>query len=359
MKELLNSVPEQKRQDAQNFIEAYQNKEQAPLIAKILMALGAYFAAGFVFSFIVPLLVYYNDLALIISVVIIGLIIYLSKRVKVQGQAMGVFWSNILLFYMLSAKVTLFYGLVKNELFNVNSYFAYLFIITAIVYPLFKSSADRFISVTVTAALAFLSFIPQSFLSFDSFFLWKFLPPDFAISLIFGISLLIFIKGKKGLFPLAYGLVFATVFNLSNLLSTTTMMQTLFAEGVRNVIPFWQIMLGGSKLMALAFALIALLFHYKQTNTSPNIAVIITAALLCLPLNTGCIMGLGFIFVAKYTFNSRLMSFGYVTFAASLSFFYYNLNTTLMQKSGLLVISGLALLGAAWLIGRKQNAIEK
>ncbi len=356
MNEILNAVPPHRLEEAQNFINDSQNKEHTPLIVKILMALGAYFASGFILSFISPLFLFFQSLTTLFSIALIALIIYLSKRVKVQGGAMQVFWNNILLFSMLSAKTVLIFGILKDSKPDINTIFLIVLATNAIVYPLFKNSADRFIGMFFTASLAFLLTIGGLNHFFKKgFFLWQIISPDLAVSLIFGAALLIFIKGKKALFPLAYALVFATVFNLGNLISTTALAD--FFKNANTTVPsFLSIMFAPAKLLALLFALTALYYHYKQKEINPHISVIIITTLLCLPLNTGCIMGLAFIFTARYTFNARLMQFGYIIFIASLSFFYYNLNTTLMQKAGLLVISGLVLLAAAELLRRQKNA---
>lgn len=327
--EILPFINTDKQQQAQALL-AEGKRDSSPLIIKIIMGLGAWIASV---SFIAFLYLAFSAFfasasALYIGILLIGLAFVLQHGFK----SANVFKEQLVIAFMFAGKISLFlwFLYIFRGQNSQNIIFASLLGITAVSYPLFKNSADRFIGVFATLLFAYLC---ETMFS-TPLFLWQVIPLRVFLALsIVGASFIFYFR-KRSLYPIAYASLFAAV------------MPDILKDHGHNLTAL---------IIAAAGFFILFRLHLYRTGKVKSISVLSAFAALAglVLINIYIMTGAVLILLGCNFRDLKLRSLGYLSFIWGIIYFYMNLNTSLLNKSVILMLSGAVLLAAAQLIKKE------
>lgn len=305
-------------------------RDSSPLIVKIIMGLGAWIASV---SFIAFLYLAFSAFfksasALYISILLIGLAFALQYGVK----SVNVFKEQLVIAFVFAGKIALLLWLSHVLKFqkSPNIIFASLFVITAVSYPLFKNIADRFLGAFVTILFAYMARVVFT----EPLFLWQIIPLNVFLSLSIIGAAFIFYFRKSCFYPIAYAAVFAAV------------APDIMKDYGHSIVPL---------AIAAAGFFILCLMHLSRIGKIKVISVLSAFAGLAglMLINLYVMAGIVFVLSGCNFRDLKLKVLGYLSFIWGIIYFYMNLNTSLLNKSVTLIISGVVLLIAAQLIKKE------
>lgn len=327
------------------------SERQIPVIIKAVSGTGAWFIALFIIALVsmaIGSTSSRSSLAWIVWGLVLAAAAFILKYLKTSNKpVLHLFLNQISLAFMLAGKTAFCFGMVnsgKHDNGLENSLFTTLLIVSTVTYPFYNSAIDRFIGVLATMGTAYFC---------NNLFLWQAASPDVVYALTFFVALFIFYNRKKNFYPMAYAFIIA---------GATTFIKLFPDHGYKVVQQnYLQILAHWPKLLFIAAIIYFAWLYFKQHSTlnKHKIIGLITGAILLVLFNTASVIGAGLAFAGKYTEDKLLLIFGYIVFLSGLSFFYYNLNTSLMTKSIILIVSGLAALGAALLLKKADKTYAK
>ena len=329
-----------------DFILRRQQAKPPPLYLNILMAIGA-FIAGLLFF-----VVLFEETSASVIVLFIVALMLVAGAVwlhKQAGDGHGIKYSILTqssLTMMIVGKVALllifgvwldYYYLSKygyDELWSVT---LALLIITILTYPVYRIFVDRFVSSFI--ALCFILFnilndsgeyMTHRALLFHGFFLFQ-----FAIAAV----LLTHGKLRSDYIPLAYALVFSLCVNV--LLLAFVPWKHIGVDVV--ISPHFASLVLSGGLIAL-FGYVA--GGMTKLKTAPLRLAVMGAALLGLISAPGILLAITLMVLGYARHERLLLATGAALIPVFLFLYYYQLDMTLLQKSGVLVGSGALLLAA-------------
>lgn len=341
-KDILPLIEQDKQEAAFNLAQKAVSKESHPFIIKVINFLGAWFGVIFLTAFLFFFL--FRDFSEI-GAMVFGLVMMAAAFGLQFVSKENIFIEQITTALMFTGKTVALFGFLAGlNLRSVNIIFLSMLILTAVVYPFFKSSIDRFLSCFAVCSFAFLTYSLRKYYGggHDDLFIWNYISPYLALALLFSLCAFVFFYRKKGLFPMAYGLMAGALFCAYN-----PPAQSYIA-----------VIFNTPKLVILITAGCLGLMHLKETGLLTFRKGFLFMLGLCslLVFNIASIMGIVFIFLGKNLRDTKIEWGGYAVFAAGLSYLYYSLHTTLLAKSAILAASGIIVLAAAYIIRRFLRA---
>ena len=315
-----------------------QREKPPPLYLNILMVIGAFIAGACV------VITFSKHISVIVALILVAGALWLHKQ---AGDGYGIKHSVLTqssLAVMIAGKVafplafdgTLDYYFSKYDGYDrMWSSTLALLIITALTYPIYRMPIDRFIFPLMVLSFVLFNILEDSGAHgaplFHGFFLCQFIIA--AVLLTHG-------RVKADYIPLAYALVFSLCANV-----------LFFASGKLGPWKYTDVVISPHfASLVLSGGLIAL-FGYvaggmTKLKTEPLRLASMGAVLLGLISASGILLAI-ILMVLGYARHERLLlATGAVLIPVFLFLYYYQLDVTLLQKSGVLVGSGALLLAA-------------
>ena len=328
-------------------IEAYLGQDQshpAPsLLIAILSAIGVLFATAMILATLMMagiLDVNAGISFLICGGLSLGLAIFLSMTSKITDHPSS-FSQQIILAATAVGKILLCYWVASLVSFKSDQIFwaltGTMALLTGLTYFTINSSIDKFFSCLTTLVFLFASLIykPQNpYLTELAY------GPLYGVLLGLALWLLLNNSLKATWQPLAFALLIFTC-----ILLPLWPEMSIGLHALTSKFPAYTV-----KLSLMAGFLITAYMIAKQHAKLDLDLIIITLALtiiLALYGPQNILAALIILILGYYKFNRPLLVLGLISFIYFLISYYYQLNITLLQKSGLLLISGTALL-AGW-----------
>lgn len=339
-------IADDTKEQLSKFIINKQSEQELPLYLLVLLGIGAFIASLLLIQFLVLSSIIDTDNST--NLIIWGLIfiggaigLYRLSNQKSNTPITNSFFIQFSFTSMLIGKILFVIGIdilldYEWTLMSWEITLALLFLSSA-TYHIYKVSIDRFLS---SFALLF-SIIINIILDFDrSIGLRDYISPATLINIFFLLQflgsafLLTYPKIKSDYIPLSYAFVFslcATIFFLSS--------YARFGEEIINQV-FINIL--------LIVGLITLFIHIsggiKKLKKEPLIFTSIIALLLGLISAPGILLAIGLLALGYYKHENILIGLGVLILPVFLISYYYNLDISLIQKSIILMGSGILLL---------------
>ena len=316
-----------------DFILRRQQAKPPPLYLNILMIIGAFIAAFCFFIIFAK-----NPPIIVIIVMVAGAVSLQGKA----GDGQGIKYSLLIqssLAMMIAGKL-LFTVTVAETLSNYLPDYSYypwgytlaLLIIIVLTYPVYRMPVDRFLFPFIALCFILFSILSASgeysALLFQGFFLLQFTIA--AVLLTHG-------KLRSDYIPPAYALVFSLCVNV-----------LLLAFGPWKYIevvisPYFASVILSGGLIAL-FGYVA--GGMAKLKTAPLRLAVMGAVLLGLISAPGILLAIALMVLGYARHERLLLATGAALIPVFLFLYYYQLDMTLLQKSGVLVGSGALLLAA-------------
>ncbi|MGB2579904.1 hypothetical protein AAIR98_001823 [Elusimicrobium simillimum] len=340
---LLALIPAQKHEKVKKFLE--QKTADLPVIIKVLLGFGAVVSAGFFFAALsaaVRMLAYgeIQTIALTVGIVLmLGSIVLYNFVTPKFGVTFRFFAEQVLLVAMLFSRVCIFAGAIRTA--REWDWVVLLFVMAAVPYMLFRNTADRFISV-----LAFvIGFYLQMFVFKNYFGIYN----TDIIFISFVLSAIIFAVRKNVLYPIAWALCAGMIIP-----TITGMVTTKSIHGVPYMVVMFN-MYKGCLAVFLSVFITALAYQQGKLNKY-YIAAPFALFAVMLPFNLPIIYGVIYLLIGQYFRDIKIKILSYAVLTGGIIYLYYNLDTTLLAKSVLLMASGAVVLAAYYLIKRFNYA---
>lgn len=343
-------VPQSESAQLADFIVSQQQEKEQPLYLRILVGIGAFISSVCFIGFLsASKIIKYDSEAGLINwgLIFIGSALFLAKTSGDQNNTIKhSFLIQTSFCAMGMGKILFVIGFAK--MFGKNSGWSITLstlLISVATYYVYRMSIDRFLS-TLAILTSLLSNLVSSryFSSYTEMLLNLF----FFIQLILAIVLFTHGRIKREYIPLAY----ATAFSLCI---------TIIYFAMESKIGRW-----GSKQdyslifinAALTISLIGLIGwaagNLKKLKTEPLILAALGAALLGIVSAPGVILSICLMVLGYAKHEKLLLLMGILLMPVFIFLYYYNLDISLMAKSGVLVGSGALLLVGRGYLAAKQ-----
>ncbi|MBU2709843.1 DUF4401 domain-containing protein [Zooshikella harenae] len=330
--ELSSQLSDEQQQHALKVLEQSQ-QPQDPLIFRILIAVSGWIAALFFLS----------------SLLVAGLF---DKGMNAMGYGflllMGaIFWINsthrtffrhLALALSMAGNGLVLFGM--GEFWGIETLLPIIVmqaLLTGMSYPFVSSNSFRFIQPMLLGILVFIWLYDEP--SHTGLIVWTWLL--LLLQLLFFIGL----RPLPALLPLAYAV---------SILLPISVLLPIWVPNFDSNLTVIAVAIEPAFRIAMAVGLLLLSLHIS-TDTPWNqpwfYIVVISCVILAFFANSGLLLSL-FILILAYILADRLLKvIAYLFLAVFLSFFYYNLQISLLNKSYLLMASGSAMLLVRWLLG--------
>lgn len=337
VKGLLNSNNEA----IESFIIQQQQDKELPLYLRALVGVGAFIAS----ICFIGLIAFGMDIQDEEGIAISGLVFAVLAifMLKLGGDAHTIknsFLTQSSFAFMATGKALFTFGMA--EMFGSDwGVTIALLIITATTYHVYCMSVDRFLS---TFAV-FFSVLVNVLWNKDLAGGREFLLNSFMLLQVLGVAFLIInVKIKREYIPLTYGILFSLCASALFLASHTKFGYWKHDEYVN---PIFVTLLFTAGLIAVICWIVG---GPQKLKTESTILACFGAILLGLISAPGIILSI-ILMILGYAKHERIMlTTGALLIPVFLYFYYFNLDISLMEKSGVLVGSGLALLAGHFYI---------
>lgn len=351
---LLNSwinsklIPPSQKHQLENYILSQQFERKLPLLLEILVTIGAFIAALSFLSFFYLSKIIYHPSELLWGIIFIILGLFFAK---ISGDKLNTirhsFVTQASLFTMILGKIVFVLGFSKvigmpgeETLYGVTLAAA---LITVVTYPLYSIAFDRFLSTLAFFILLLNCILSEPFFGISTNTL---LNLYFFIQLFLAAILLISRKINHNFIPLTYAitcsLCITTLYTIINpiIQNKTQNFNLFFINGI------------------LTISLIALITwaagNFKKLRSEPILIASLGALLLGIISAPGIMLSLCLIILGYKKHENPLLLLGLFFIPIFIFLYYYNLDLNLLEKSFVLIGSGLILLtGRAYLAIRK------
>ena len=332
------SVTNKETDDArsiESFIVSYHENKELPLYLRALIGVGAFFASLCLIGLVVAGMSITSESGIIISgMLFIGLAIFLLKICANDNSIKHSFITQSSFSFMAAGKLLFTAGVA----INVSSQWGIplaLFFITIATYHVYTMSVDRFLSVLGFFASIFFNVLFGNETAGQRELILNGLV--FVQIIVCGF-LLLHVRVEQKYKPIAYALVFSLIINVLYL-------------SAQNEVGFWRdkefIHLDFITLLlslSLIFVIAWLVGSAKSLASEPCIIACVGVVLLGVISAPGVLLSI-IIMVLGYAKHERfLMLVGAVLIPPFIFLYYFNLDISLLEKSGVLIGSGTALL---------------
>jgi len=333
---------------AQQYINEHPSHQQLSLFMWIIIGIGTILATAFFMAGLYWIIDFTSALQTrSLGIIFIGSAIFIAIR---YNHASNMIKHNVLLQFsfclMLLGKVLF---ITSGEYFETDTWrltFATIFI-TAITYPFYKISLDRFLFSFFSLMLLITSIENDPALAISRFWWFDLL---FFVQVFAAGTMLLNNKTKPAFIPIIYAMIFIVCY------------MVLFTEPHILVnTPFFGIYPINSMSITLLIASLALIgtigLEKDILKTEPMIVAIITTVLLGIFTSPEIMLVLCLLILGYYKHEHLLLLIGFLLLPFFLFLYYYDLKLTLLTKSIVLISSGnLFLLASAYLSYRQLDS---
>ncbi len=326
------------------FIIEQQQNAELPLYLRALVGVGAFFASICFICLIVIGINISDDQSFIFSgLVFIALAIGLQKLGGDGNSPKSSFFIQSSFALMATGKILFTFGI--SQILDTNwGVTIALLLITGLTYHIYQMSIDRFLSTFAVFFSVLVNILWDREFSGSR----ELLLNGFIFLQIVGAMILVTnTKIKRDYIPLLYGILFSLCASALFLASHAKFGYWRQEEFIS---PTFVTLLFTFSLLALIAWIIG---DIKSLNTEPLRLACLGVILLGLISAPGILLSL-ILMVLGYARHEKIMAIiGALLIPVFLFFYYYNLDISLMEKSGVLVGSGIALLAGHWYINFK------
>ncbi|MEH6631370.1 MAG: DUF4401 domain-containing protein [Halopseudomonas aestusnigri] len=330
-----------------DFILKQQQDPDLPFYLKILAGIGAFIASICFIGFLVAadIIGFNNEIeALVWGGLFIGAALSIYRMMGTNHSLKQSFFLQTSFALIAAGKLLFIFGIAEFldwDGWAIN--FAAL-MITAITYPMYRLSIERFLSCTGVLVSVLLNILWNDNLGISKDILYN---SFFAIQLGFAAFLLTYPKIKPGIAPLAQALVVSLCISVLFLSSHA---EFGYLDDRIFVAPVAVNILLAATLIALMIWAAGGLDKLKREPVLLGAAGAILLGLLSVP---GVILAIG-LMIFGYAHHDRLYTLlGALLLPLFLGLYYYNLDITLLQKSTILISSGVILLAGKFYLKLK------
>ncbi len=314
-----------------------------PIYLQVLVGLGSFFFSLFFIGFLFAIGLIEQEKSLLFwGLIFIGAAIFIHQSVQTQDENNLIFnfLSQTSFSFMAAGKIAFVIGcFIFFEEFVVDIQWlitgAILFI-TILIYPIYPVAFDR----TLSSFSSLMAIFASILISYDNDVAWQniWLEAFFLLQIIVAAILCTHKKVTKALEPLNYATISA--------IYTQVILWTVIPEGGR-LLQYFEIDFNVIK-MILTFALI-LLIVWIAGNTNklwqePFIVALLGVIALGIVSSTGIVLSILLLILGYAKFDRLITASGILLLPVFLFFYYYDLELTLMNKSAILIASGIILL---------------
>lgn len=344
------------RQKVENFIVSHHETNPLPLYMRVLIGIGALigalFLGMFVWAFFHAFMKKGPFVHMILGLICIGSAILFDRRVNHARKTIKYYFfmqwflcimlvGKVLFVYGFSELMTSHYAVWTNGSWNIYprivfswSAAAAILVITAITYPLYRVSIDRFLSVLAFCLVAL--YIVADASVFPIEIAW----PIFLLLQILAIAFLFLCEKAQGAYqPIAYAVAFSLIIMV---VFFALFGGGWFGIGLHNEL-FDQVFF----VLSLMGLIIWIAGGFKKIKSEPVVTVLLGTVLLGILTfsSPGIIFSLCLLVLGYALYDMVFLIAGVMLLPFFISQYYYSLYYTLLVKSGLLMASGLVLLG--------------
>ena len=326
-------ITDDKLEQLSEVIISNQSEQELPIYQKVLLGIGAFIASILLLLFLAIADIFTKNSmnCIILGSVFIGgaLGFYRLSFQKKDNYVANSFFMQFSFASMMIGKIIFTAGITL--LFDSDSEWAItlaLLLVTVATYHIYKVSIDRFVSslaTLISILVSIASNFDNSELLINGLFLFQFIGSAF---------MLIYHKIKREYTPISYAFVFslcATVFYLSSY-------ARISGEDINIVVINIVLAIGLIALFILASG------GVKKLEKEPLVVASIFAILLGGISAPGILLAITLLVLGYYKYEKRIIGLGIFMLIVFLIFYYYNLDVSLMQKSMVLIGSGILLL---------------
>lgn len=319
----------------ENFIIERQQHKELPLYLRALVGIGAFIATiCFIGLIAIGMQINEKEGFVISGLIFVALAIGLQKLGGEGDSIKGSFFIQSSFAFMATGKILFTIGMALILDFAWGVTIALLFI-TAVTYHVYRMSVDRFLS---TFAV-FFSVLVNVLWNKEFAGSREFLLNGFTLLQVAGAAVLITnVKIKRDYIPLTYGLLFSLCASALFIASHTKFGYWQNKELVNPV--FVTLLFTGSLVAVISW----IVGGIKKLNAEPLILACLGVVLLGLISAPGIILSIILIVLGYAKHEKIMIIMGALLVPVFVFFYYYNLDISLMEKSILLIASGIVLL---------------
>lgn len=334
--EKLVSLPQ--KDQIESFFLSEQREKKLPFFVEILITIGAFISSIFFLGFFYISKIIYHPSELFWGIIFIGLAFFFAK---ISGNRLNTIGHSFIiqasLFTMIVGKIVFVIGFSKTIGMPLEETWRGVtlaaFLITVATYYLYPIALDRFLSTFVFLILLLNCILSESFFDIS---IKTMLNVLFFIQLIIGAVLFVSRKINQNYIPLAYAIVCSLC-----IITIGTKAYPVIQEKIPNFNP---ILING----ILTISLIALIAwasgSFKKLQSKSLFIASLGAVLLGIISAPGIILSLCLTILGYGKHENTLLFLGIFFMPIFIFLYYYNLDVSLLEKSGILIGSGLILL---------------
>lgn len=354
-----NFIDSSNSKKIRNHIDSDRPEKDFSFSQNIFLSIGVFILSICSYAYLTTIISNLNWIFMLFGVFYIILALILSKRSRDASKNLknkSLMQTSVLI--MCLGKILFVFGCsVKfTELAGVDSVLFLTFLpwvpalvllgTTVITYNTYGLNIDRFYSSLFVLNTMLIAAITIRSPGIINIYLCSLFLIEIALS-----AILILPRIAKNYHPLGYASLFSlciTVFYIS------TFSAVFSSEPVqRAIILKFSVLILTSVLIGL---IVWVAGNKKNIKTQPGIIALVFAVLIGAISTPGITLSICLLIVGFKQSNKNIYYLGIILMPIFLSFYYYNLNTTLMIKSGILIASGLILLaGRTYIIAKKLD----
>ena len=326
-------------QEVSDFVIGQQQEKEMPLYLRALVGVGAFIASLCFIGFLsaADIIDYTDEAALIVwGLIFVAGAIGLQRTADHDNRAKHSFFMQSSFTSMAVGKMLFVFG--TGQVFHSEwGVTLGLLIITAITYPIYRMSIDRFLSSFAVLLSILVNILWDQYISGSREFL---LNGFFLLQFTAAAILLTYSKIKRDYIPLSYAFAFS--------LCASILFLALYGEfgywWHKELIhpAFIDVVLTGGLVALFAWAAGGI----EKLKTEPLLLASVGTVLLGLISAPGILLTIGLMVLGYAKHETLLIIAGALLMPVFLCLYYYNLDISLLEKSGVLIASGIVLLAA-------------
>lgn len=339
--DLLNELNNSDIDSQADFIIAQQQDKELPLYIRVLIGVGAFLTSIFIIGFLSIILFSNVDdiytITTVFGLLFIAAAIFLAHIVNHQQEhsVKHSFFLQTSFAFMATGKSLLLFGLSK--LFNSEWTISWvLLIMTISTYFVYKLSIDRFLSSFAFLFSVLVNIVNSTNLDSDTTILFI---GFFLIQLTVALFLIISPRVKHPYLPIAYALIFS----LCSCVIFIVSQRLFFISYHLNVVVINQVV---NWMLVAALIFLILWINKFQIKSTNIVLALIGSIVLGFISAPGIILAILLMIIGYAKHEKLLIVLAGLLLPVFLFYFYYSLNVTLLQKSIILITSGVLLLAA-------------
>lgn len=334
-------VEKEQEQEVVNFIAKHYKEKELPIYLQVFTFFGVFLASLCFIAFLHLFgIIDFDDRnnLILFGLIFIGIAFSLYLKVNYEHTVKESFYLKFSLVSMLIGKIM--FALEFSAFMRDKSMGTLIgsIIITFITYPFYKVSIDRFLSSAACLLLLFININIRNvqIKQFENILFYMF----FLSHLILVAFLFTYSKFKRDFIPLSYALIFSLCLTqIAHMFGTSTSLN-------KEIINVHQMFYNIGLMLWLVFLVHWVSKGFKNFNKEPLFIALGCIVLLGIISASNIMLAIGLMIIGYAKHENLLNIIGGFFLAVSLFGYYYSLELTLLQKSGVLLGSGILL----WLV---------